>query len=91
MTVTILKSREPIFKFYEIFKWANTGTFTKSRTKAKTMAPISTLPKIQNGSGSMSQPHLARVAAINTSATDDETSQRPGRGDDQIRPRARTA
>ena len=78
MTLEILKSRDPIFKNYAIFNRANTGTFTKSRTKAKMTAPISTLPSIQIGSGSMSQPNPAKVAAMNTSRTDEETSQRQG-------------
>ena len=44
-------------------------------TKVKAMAPTRTLPKIQSGSGNMSQPHPASVAAINTSVADDKTSQ----------------
>ena len=91
MTLKILKSGNPIFKVYAIFKRANPRTFTQSRTKAKTTAPASTLPNSQKGSGSMSQPQPARVAATNISTTDDETTQRQGCGAAQIRPRARTA
>jgi hypothetical protein len=65
--------------------------FTKSKTKAKAIAPAVTLPNTQTGSGIMSQPHPASVKAITRSATDDKTSQRLGWGDDQIRRRARTA
>jgi hypothetical protein len=61
-----------------IFNRLKTDTFTKSSTKVKMMAPKSTLPNTQNGSGTMSQPHPANVAAINTSAMDDETSHRQG-------------
>jgi hypothetical protein len=42
------------------------------------MATARTLPNIQSGSGSMSQPHPASVAAIITSIADDKTSQRLG-------------
>jgi hypothetical protein len=76
---------------YAIFKRAKTDTLTKSRTKTKTMAPANTLANTQTGSGVMSQPNPARVAAMNTSRTDEKTSQRQGWGDDQIRLRARTA
>ena len=91
MTLDILKSRDPLPTIYVIPKRSKIGTFTKSKTKAKAIALASTPPNTQSGSGNMSQPHPASVRAINKSATDDTTSQRPGRGDDQIRPRARTA
>jgi len=47
-------------------------------TKVKAMAPASTPPNIQSGSGNMSQPHPASVAAIITSIADEKTSQRLG-------------
>ena len=83
-------SCRPLLVIYAIFKRTKTDTLTKSKTKTKTMAPTSTLANTQNGSGVMSQPNPARVAAINRSTTDEETSQRQGCGVDQIRPRART-
>jgi hypothetical protein len=58
-----------------IFKRLNTETFTKSTTKANAIAPASTIPNIQSGSGIMSQPHPASVKAITKSAIDDMTSQ----------------
>jgi len=55
------------------------------------MAPANTQANTQTGSGGINQPNPASVAAINISATDEATSQPQGWGDDQIRPRARTA
>jgi ATP phosphoribosyltransferase len=54
-----------------IFNRLKTATFTKSSTKVKMTAPKSTLPNIQISSGTMSQPHPANVAAINTSAIEE--------------------
>ena len=63
---------------YVIFKRLNTETFTKSTAKANVIAPATTIPNSQSGSGIMSQPHPASVKAITKSAIDDMMSQRLG-------------
>ena len=57
----------------------------KSTIKANAIAPTSTLLIARSDSGIISQPLAAIVAAIDTSAREEITSQWLGGGDDQIR------
>jgi hypothetical protein len=72
-------------------KTLKSGTFNKTKMKAKAIARASTLDSIPGGGGAMSQPQCASVNALSKSATDDKTSQLLECGNNQIRPHARMA
>jgi len=71
---------DPHSAVYVISKCLNTEAFTKSAANPKAIATTSTPLNNRSDKGAMSHPHRASVKAIAISATDDKTSQCPGRG-----------
>ena len=76
---------------HAICKRLNTEVLPQSTAKANAMAQARTQLKAQSGTGAISKPNPASVAAMSRSAIDEKTTQRLGRGDAQIRRRARMA
>ena len=64
-----------------ILRRRKTGTFTKSRTMAKTAAAASVPATTHTGKGVIAMPLTAKVEAIRRSATDEMRSQMLGRED----------
>src|SRR5579863_5631232 len=66
---------------YVIRRRWNTGTFAKSKMNANTAAATRIPPTTNIGRGAIAIPRVASVEAINTSTTEDPTSNRLGRQD----------